>query len=125
VDIGYGTKPEKETTGAVTSVSDKEVPASSGPLRLEELLRGRVAGLQVVNLPGGKYTLRIRGTNSLLRDQAPLIIVDGVQITDLTSALAGFTPGDIRQVDVLKDVASTAVYGMRGAGGVILVTTHR
>ena len=72
-------------------------------------------------------TFRIRGTNSLQNDRAPLFVVDGIQIPDhgVHTALAGLTPDDIRQVDVLKDVASTSIYGMRGSGGVILITTRR
>lgn len=126
VDVGYGTQPEAKVTGAVSSISEKDV-GSGRPLRIEELLRGRVPGLQVVALRGGGYTFRIRGTNSLLLDQEPLVIVDGVPIQagNVDSALAGLTPEDVRQIDVLKDVSSTSIYGSRGAGGVILITTRR
>jgi TonB-dependent starch-binding outer membrane protein SusC len=129
VDVGYDTQPEEKVTGAVTSVSEKELSAAR-PLRLEELLRGKVAGLEIVTRPDGREILRIRGGVTSLaggRDQDPLVIVDGVPIPvdGLASALAGLTPEDIKQVDVLKDVASTSIYGMRGAAGVILITTRR
>jgi TonB-dependent SusC/RagA subfamily outer membrane receptor len=124
--VGYGTRDEREVSGAVSSVSGEEL-GESGLLRLDELLRGRVAGLQILEGPGGQMILRIRGTNSLLNDQEPLIVLDGYQIatTNLRSALAGLIPKDIRQVDVLKDISSTSIYGSRGAGGVILITTTR
>jgi TonB-dependent SusC/RagA subfamily outer membrane receptor len=126
VEIGYGTQEEEDVTGAHSSIKEDEV-ANVGPVRIEELLRGRVAGLQIVSGPGGQVRFRIRGTNSLLYDQEPLIVLDGVPLApnSVASALSGLLPRDIRQVDVLKDVSSTAIYGTRGAGGVILITTHR
>lgn len=126
VDIGYDKQDEEDVTGAVSSVSDARL-SDGRPLRIEELLRGRVPGLRIVKGPDGRFTLRIRGTDSLLYDQEPLVVVDGIQITagSLHTALVGLTPEDIRQIDVLKDVASTSIYGMRGAGGVILITTRR
>lgn len=127
VDVGYGTQPAEDVTGAVTSVSGGAVN-ESGPLKIEELLRGRVAGLHITPLPDGQgFRLRLRGTNSLLADIEPLVVLDGMHIStgELNNALAGLTAADIRQVDVLKDVASTSIYGMRGAGGVILITTRR
>ena len=95
--------------------------------RIEELLRGRVAGLQVSNGPNGRVTFRIRGTSSLLNQREPLFVVDGHQVPDggVHTALAGLMPEDIRQIDVLKDVSSTAIYGVRGSGGVIIITTRR
>jgi TonB-dependent SusC/RagA subfamily outer membrane receptor len=126
VDIGYGTRDERDVTGAVSSVDDEQL-GNVRPLQIEDLLRGRVAGLQIVPSAGGGYTFRIRGTNSIMNDQPPLFVVDGIQVSagGLTSALAGLTTKDIRQVDVLKDVSSTSIYGSRGAGGVILITTRR
>lgn len=129
VDVGYGTQPKEKVTGAVTSVSEENV-SPARPLSLEQLLRGKIAGLEVVTRPDGRQILRIRGgTPSLVGapDQQPLVLVDGVQVSPdgLASALAALTPDDIRQVDVLKDVASTSIYGTRGAAGVILITTKR
>ena len=124
VAVGYGEQQKDKVTGAVSSMASKDVPRR--PLRIEDLLRGRVPGLQVVNGPNGP-SFRIRGTGSMLVDQEPLVIVDDVPIQSdrLESAIAGLTPKDIRQVTVLKDVASTSVYGGRGAGGVILIVTRR
>lgn len=126
VDIGYDSKPARGVTGAVSSVSTDHVP-DSPIVSLQELLRGRVAGLEFVKGPGGTQRMRIRGLDSLQNEQEPLIIVDGIQISPihLPMALAGLTRDDIRQVDVLKDISSTAIYGSRGAGGVILITTRR
>ena len=127
VDDGYGPRPADKTTGAVSTVSEKP-PV---PLRLEDLLRGKASGVQVITRADGKQILRIRGGNpSLTPDQVeqdPLIIVDGVPIAQdaLSTALAGLTPEEIKQVDVLKDVASTSVYGTRGAAGVIVISTTR
>jgi TonB-dependent starch-binding outer membrane protein SusC len=124
VDVGYGAQPKDKALGAVTGLSDKEV--TTRPLRIEQLLRGRVAGLQVVQGPTGT-SYRIRATGSMLHDQEPLFIVDGVQIPEgaVASALAGLLPDDIKSVSVLKDVASTSIYGGRGAGGVILIATKK
>lgn len=126
VDIGYGTQPADKVSGAVSSLSEDDV-GHARPFGVAELLRGRVPGLRVTEDAAGRVHFRIRGVDSLLADQEPLFVVDGVQIAPGTvqSALAGLTPESIRQVDVLKDVASTAIYGMRGAGGVILITTRR
>jgi TonB-dependent starch-binding outer membrane protein SusC len=125
VEIGYGAQPREKVTGAVTSISE---PDAARPLRVEELLRGKVSGVQVL-VRGDRVTLRIRGDRALIPDQErePLVIVDGVMIQEgnIANALAGLTPDDIRKVDVLKDVASTSIYGSRGAGGVILITTKR
>ena len=123
VDVGYGTQDADKVTGAVTSVSSSEL----GNLRsgsLEELLRGKAAGLQVTKLPDGTYVFRIRGfTNGV----DPLFVIDGVQmsVNRVEGALAGLTRDDIRQVEILKDVASTSVYGTRGVGGVIIINTKR
>jgi TonB-dependent starch-binding outer membrane protein SusC len=97
--------------------------------RIEEMLEGRVAGLQVIRLPNGEYSLRIRGVNTLRRDgnTEPLIVLDGMPLSQRTSrtALAGINPRDVESIRVLKDAGSTAIYGMRGANGVILITTKR
>ncbi|HEX6559873.1 MAG TPA: TonB-dependent receptor plug domain-containing protein [Longimicrobiales bacterium] len=126
VEVGYGAKPSSEVTGAVTSLSGDQA-AGRRPVRLPDLLRGKVAGLQVVTDANGITTYRIRGKNSLLSDQEPLFVVDGIQMNSAgaTTVISGLQYDDIRQVDVLKDVASTSVYGMSGAGGVIIITTRR
>ena len=109
-------------TSAVTSVEVGRV--NGGPVSLEELLKGKVAGLQFVPSPDGGTTIRIRGAEPI---HEPLILVDGIETSprDLHSALAGLTRDDIQKVQVLKDVASTSGYGMRGVGGVILISTRK
>src|SRR5262245_41195506 len=122
VQVGYGAQPKDKVTGAVTTISADQITAR--PMRIEELLRGKVPGL-VITGTGSSMKLRLRGTNSLLADQEPLVIVDDVMIRtgNVANALAGLVPDDIKQVSVLKDVASTSIYGSRGAGGVILIKT--
>jgi TonB-dependent SusC/RagA subfamily outer membrane receptor len=127
VSVGYGTRGADDVTGAISSVSAAEL-GDARPLRIEELLRGKVAGLHIIHGPNGNYAFRIRGTPSLNgREQYALIVVDDVLIPEygVGSALAGLVPEDIKRIDVLKDVASTSIYGMRGAGGVIVITTNR
>ncbi len=94
---------------------------------VEEFLQGRVAGLQVIPLGNGQFALRIRGTSSINMSQDPLVVIDGVQVPQegISNALAGISPDQIRDVQVLKDGASTAFYGVRGSNGVILITTRR
>ena len=123
VEVGYGAQPKDKITGAVTTLSSEDF--RTRPQRIEEFLRGKVPGLEIIN-QGNGFTLRIRGTGSMIVDKEPLVIVDGVMIQEgqIANALAGLTPDDIKQVNVLKDVASTSIYGERGAGGVILITTR-
>ena len=124
--VGYGARPERDLTGSISSLSGREL-GNLRPLQLEELLRGRVPGLQFVRQGNGRTILRIRGTNSLTNDREPLLVVDGIPLRSesFATALAGLLPQDILRVDVLKDVASTSIYGMAGAGGVIIITTRR
>ncbi|HSQ30306.1 MAG TPA: TonB-dependent receptor plug domain-containing protein [Gemmatimonadaceae bacterium] len=122
VEMGYGAQPKDKVTGAVTTLSNKDF--RTRPQGIEEFLRGKVAGLEIIR-QGNGFTFRIRGAGSMIVDKEPLVIVDGVMIQEgnIANALAGLTPDDIKQVNVLKDVASTSIYGGRGAGGVILITT--
>ncbi len=125
VQIGYGTQATKDVTGSVKSI----VPDSTqAPQRtIVELLEGRVPGLQVLHLPNGQIELRLRGTNSLVGNNEPLVVIDGqlVSANDLTGALLAVAPSDVQRIDILKDAGSTAIYGSRGANGVILITTKR
>lgn len=120
------TAPAPERTGAVSTTTGAQLRGGQS-VRLDELLRGRAAGLEVISQPDGTYSFKIRGNLSNTGNQEPLIIVDGIEVAprSLDSALAGLTRDDIKQVEVLKDVASTSSYGMRAAGGVILITTKR
>lgn len=128
ITVGCGRRAVREpgsipqSTGAVTTVAPEA--NRGGPMTVDELLRGRVAGLQITTLPNGGYSYKIRGVESLVE---PLFLVDGIEIhpSQLHTALSGLTRDDIRKVEVLKDLASTAVYGMKGAGGVVLISTKR
>ncbi|MBP7857227.1 MAG: TonB-dependent receptor [Prevotella sp.] len=126
VVIGYGSVKKSDLTGSVTSVkmSDlKSTPSNS----VEGLLQGRAAGLQVVNAsqaPGAGSTVRIRGGSSLNGSNAPLVVVDGFPLGD-AGDLKQINPADIVNLEVLKDASASAIYGSRGANGVIMVTTKR
>lgn len=111
----------EQQTGATTSIASE---SSGGPMTVDELLRGRVAGLQIAALPGGGYSYSIRNLEGGVQ---PLFLVDGIEVPpqQLETALAGLTRDDIRKVEVLKDLASTAMYGVRGSGGVVLITTRK
>lgn len=115
-----------EPLGAVSTVDGDQV-GGGGSTDLETLLRGRAPGLQILVGADGSYTFRIRGLHTPNAGQQPLILVDGLEIRpeNLRNALAGLTRDDIEKVEVLRDVASTSMYGMRGAGGVIIITTTR
>ncbi|HEX6747841.1 MAG TPA: TonB-dependent receptor plug domain-containing protein [Longimicrobium sp.] len=93
-------------------------------VRAEELLEGRFAGVEVLRLPTGGISVRIRGTTSVALSGEPLYVVDGIPInTEPGGALRWLNPGDVQKIEVLKDPGSTAFYGVRGANGVILITT--
>ena len=123
VEVGYGAQPKGKTTGAITALSSDDL-SKARPLRIEELLRGKVAGLDIIQ-DGNNVSFRIRGEPSATQNAEPLVVVDDEPIAqgNIVNALAGLTPDDIKQVSVLKDIASTSIYGGRGAGGVILITT--
>ncbi|WP_304516432.1 SusC/RagA family TonB-linked outer membrane protein [Cecembia rubra] len=130
--VGYGTQRKIETTGAISSVKSTEI-MQTPVANVAQGLQGRVAGLQVVQnsaAPGGNVSVRVRGTNSIRGSSEPLFIVDGVQfnngggVNDL-SPLSTINPNDIASVEVLKDASSTAIYGARGANGVVIITTKR
>jgi TonB-dependent SusC/RagA subfamily outer membrane receptor len=128
VSVGYGTQNRRDITGAVTSVSPTEADARTP--RVEDLLRARVPGLEVLPLANGNYTLRIRGRHTVgdrpVGDE-PLLVIDDMStpIGALSSTLAGLAPSDVQRIDVLKDAAATAIYGSRGGNGVIIITTKR
>jgi TonB-dependent starch-binding outer membrane protein SusC len=126
VSVGYGTQSKENVTGAVTSITPTEAEARVA--RVEDLL-SRVPGLEVRPMPNGNYTLRIRGQHSIrgnATDDEPLLVIDGVVASgSLGSALAGVAPRDVARIDVLKDASATAIYGSRGANGVVIITTKR
>ena len=121
VVIGYGTVKKSDLTGAVASVSSKDFEQQ--PInRVEQALQGRAAGVSVQKqsgAPGGGIKVRVRGANSINGNNDPLIVIDGIIGGDLQS----INPNDIQSMEVLKDASATAIYGSRGANGVVLVTT--
>ena len=125
VAVGYDRVDERDVTGAVGSLGREEL-AGIRVSRVEELIRDRVAGVQVKRQPNGDYSIRIRGTRSLVGNNEPLIVIDGMAVSaqGMATALAGIAPNDVVRIDVLKDAGSTAAYGSRGANGVILITTR-
>ena len=122
VAIGYATVKRRDVNGAISSVTAKDlrdVPVSS----LAQALAGRLAGVQITQSEGSPdATLRVlvRGGGSITQNNDPLYVIDGVQVEN---GLASLSPQDIESIDVLKDAASTAIYGARGANGVIIITT--
>jgi len=143
VVVGYGTVKKKDATGAVSALGSKDFNKGvvTSP---EQLMQGRVAGVQISQSsgePGGGINVRIRGTSSVLGGNNPLFVVDGVPLSgDNTSAggdqqgigrqpaknpLNFLNPDDIASIDILKDASATAIYGSRGANGVVLITTKK
>ncbi|HLS95592.1 MAG TPA: TonB-dependent receptor [Sphingobacterium sp.] len=121
VVIGYGAVKRKDLTGAVASVDAKTITAAPVSSALEAI-QGRVAGLNINSTegsPDAELTVRVRGGGSITQDNSPLYIVDGFPV----NSIADIAPQDIESIDILKDASSTAIYGARGANGVILVTT--
>ncbi|MGE0078022.1 MAG: SusC/RagA family TonB-linked outer membrane protein [Bacteroidales bacterium] len=126
VVVGYGSVKKSDLTGSVSTVKVKNLnstPANS----IDGLLQGRSAGLQVINSsqdPGSGSTVRIRGESSLYGSNSPLLVVDGFPMGDAGN-LKQINPSDIKSIEVLKDASASAIYGSRGANGVIIVTTNR
>jgi len=122
VVVGYGSAKRSDITGALTSISSKDFEKQ--PLNdVSQALQGRAAGVQVTQTsgaPGGSFKIRIRGANSITGGNSPLYVVDG-QFVDISSV----NVNDIASMEVLKDASSTAIYGTRGANGVVLITTKK
>jgi TonB-linked SusC/RagA family outer membrane protein len=123
VVIGYGTVKKRDLTGSVSSVRGEDIAKvpSANPL---ESIQGKVPGVDITRNSGAASSgvnINIRGTRSISAGNGPLIIVDGVQY----SSLQDLNPNDIASMDILKDASSTAIYGSRGANGVILITTKK
>lgn len=140
VVIGYGAVEKKDLTGSVGSVKKEDL--AGAPINtFDQILQGRVAGVvfnQASGAPGGLTSIRIRGSNSINAGNEPLYVIDGVPIINddegasagvargsVLNALAALNPDDIESMEILKDASATAIYGARGANGVILVTTKR
>lgn len=132
VNVGYGTAKKSDVTGAVGSVSAKTIE-EAGVTSLEQVLQGRIAGVQMTTntgMPGGGSSIQIRGLSSINSTNEPIFVIDGVIIPsgtgDYTSNAFDFiNPADIESIEVLKDASATAIYGTQAANGVILVTTKK
>lgn len=143
VVVGYGTVKKKDATGAVSAIGTKDFQKGivTSP---EQLMQGRVAGVQITQAngePGGAINVRIRGTSSVNGSNNPLFVVDGVPLsgeeTSSGNSASGvgrqaaknplnfLNPDDIASIDILKDASATAIYGSRGANGVVLITTKK
>jgi TonB-dependent SusC/RagA subfamily outer membrane receptor len=123
VVVGYGTQRRSSVSGSVTSLSTRDISSST---TVANALQGRVAGVDVTNnsgVPGSAATIRIRGLSNLDTNAEPLYVLDGVQIT--ASDASFINTNDIETITVLKDASATAIYGSRGANGVIVITSKR
>ncbi|MGJ8683645.1 MAG: SusC/RagA family TonB-linked outer membrane protein [Nonlabens sp.] len=144
VVIGYGEVQKGELTGAVGSVKPPQNAVNVNN-SVEDLIQGRVAGVQVIstgNEPGAPVSIKIRGLNSLTGNTEPLYVIDGIIVDSATEdtldplsggssylapqgGIAGINPRDIESIEILKDASATAIYGSRGSNGVILITTKK
>jgi len=124
VVVGYGTQRKESVTGSVASMRGeamRDVPAAN----FTQALQGRIAGVdmsQTSTKPGASMQIRIRGTRSLNASNDPLVVLDGIPFG---GSIGDINPSSIRSVDILKDASATAIYGSRGANGVILITTNK
>jgi len=146
VVIGYGTQKKSDLTGSISSINEEDLKATVVN-SFEQALQGRAAGVQVFQnsgQPGGGVSVRVRGTSSINSNAEPLYVIDGIQLggggeglavgfdwagggngQTAISPLATINPSDIISIEVLKDASATAIYGSRGANGVVLITTKR
>ncbi|HOI48116.1 MAG TPA: TonB-dependent receptor plug domain-containing protein [Prolixibacteraceae bacterium] len=136
VAIGYGTIKKSDLTGSVSSIKAEDIERSP-VTSFDQAIQGKAAGVQVTqasSAPGGRVSIRIRGGNSLSSSNEPLYIIDGYPVSAGNSAggngigqnpLATISPSDIASIEILKDASATAIYGSRGANGVVLITTKR
>lgn len=124
VVVGYGTVKKSDLTGSVSVVKGEDI-AAAPVASLDQAMQGKAAGVQVTSVngsPGAATTVRVRGGNSISASNEPLYVIDGfIGGGDLTS----INPADIASIEVLKDASATAIYGARGANGVVLITTRR
>ncbi len=139
VVVGYGSLSRKDVSGSISSVTGKDI-AKTPSVSFDVALQGRAPGLQITSTsaePGGGATIRIRGNNSISGNNSPLIVLDGYPLPESNDAAADrgapqtsnifafLNPTDIESVQILKDASSTAIYGARGANGVIMITTRK
>ncbi len=132
VVVGYGQMKRSDLTGSVVSVSNDAIEKTV-TTSIDQVLQGRAAGVQVQQnsgAPGASSSIRIRGINSLNSSNEPIVVIDGVIIdgsaeSGTSNPLSSINPSDIVSMDILKDASATAIYGSRGANGVIIITTKR
>ncbi|NID09201.1 SusC/RagA family TonB-linked outer membrane protein [Fibrivirga algicola] len=141
VVVGYGTQKRQDVTGSISSVSEAEIKKLV-LTSADQALQGRAAGVQMTqtsSAPGGNTSVRIRGGNSLSAGNEPLYVIDGFPVYNdnsqyttgalnngqPTNVLASINPSDIESIEILKDASATAIYGARGANGVVIITTKR
>lgn len=123
VVVGYGEQKKRDLTGALSSIQSKDI-VRANPTLAARAIQGQVAGATVTksdNRPGSGYNITIRGENTINNSTAPLVVIDGLMGGDINN----LNPNDIQTMDVLKDASSTAIYGARGANGVIIITTKK
>ena len=123
VVVGYGAVRKTDLTGAVDQLQSKDI-VRANPVQAARAIQGQVAGATVTktsNRPGAGYSITIRGENTINNSTQPLVVIDGLMGGDINS----INPNDIQSMDVLKDASSTAIYGARGANGVIIITTKK
>lgn len=124
VVVGYGTVKKSDLTGSVGSVNGEELNTVA-QTSVDQALQGRVAGVRITQTnaePGGGFSVRIRGTNSITAGNEPLYVVDGLPGTNPLNSL---NPSDVESIEVLKDASATAIYGARGSNGVVIITTKQ
>jgi TonB-dependent SusC/RagA subfamily outer membrane receptor len=124
VEVGYGTREARDVNTAVSSASGDKLRRNS-PRTIVDMLVGRFPGVEVRKLPNGSPSIRIRGTRSFRSNEEPLIVVDGIPQHGGTQSMLDISPRDVQSIEVLKDAAASAVFGSRGANGVILISTRR
>lgn len=124
VVVGYGTVKKRDLTGAVTGINEKDIKSRPVANALESM-QGKVAGVDIstAQRPGTAPAINIRGVRSLTASNSPLFVVDGIPL--MTGGIEYINPNDIEAIDVLKDASATAIYGSRGANGVVIVTTKQ
>lgn len=127
VVVGYGTQDKRDVTAAIVSLDEesiKRIPVASSV----EAMQGQVSGVDILaagGRPGQNPQINIRGRRSITASNDPLYVIDGIPQTSSTSSIFDINPQDIKSIEILKDAAATAIYGSRGANGVILITTKR
>jgi TonB-dependent SusC/RagA subfamily outer membrane receptor len=120
-----GRSMEGEGTGSVGVVDGDDLHGRPA-VHIEELIEGQIAGVQVVHHAGGGISFRIRGVGSINADNEPLYVVDGMPVHVAPNrGLDWLNPGDIKRIEILKDASTTSMYGVRGANGVVVITTRR